>query len=96
MKENDRARRVAKKFIEINTVKLEEYTAKRKNFSAESDGLYMLLEGDANCINPSDENPCKPALKKYDIFGFGRFLSCNGLSYFGNVKAGKHKEVKTA
>lgn len=51
--ENYKAAEVAYKKIITGTYdSLKRYTEKRKSFPEESDGLYMILEGEANIVNP--------------------------------------------
>jgi hypothetical protein len=55
---------------------LETYKNERNALPDDSDGIYIIIKGEAKIVNPFDEQKQKIAkLSKYDYFGASKFLS---------------------
>jgi len=76
----------AAKLFELMKDKLDTYQKEKATLPKQSDGLYILLQGNANIVNQHDGAVLKK-LEPYDGFGIGRFLSCTGYSFFGDLVA---------
>lgn len=84
---NDTKQR-AKYIIDDSIKRLETYKNERNALPDDSDGIYIIIKGEAKIVNPFDEQKQKIAkLSKYDYFGASKFLSEQSYSYFGNVIA---------
>jgi hypothetical protein len=90
--ENRNIARNALNLIEKNTMKLQAYSRERKSLPQQSnaDGLYFLVDGEVNIVNQYD-NTVFQTLKPYASFGYGRFLSCQGYTFFGDIIAAGNK-----
>ena len=57
----------------------------------------MLLDGEASLVNSFDKHQLnlggdKGKIPRFANFGFGRYLSCQGMSFYGDIVASGPKD----
>ena len=66
------------------------YKEQRANFDPSSDGIYILLNGDAHVKNPiKPDEPPVTTLKRYNFFGMADVIKMQQFSWFGDIIAGQ-------
>ena len=67
---------------------MKEYQQNRNALPQDSDGIYILIKGEAKVINKCDKNNFELAkISQHEFFGESRLLNEPSYSYFGDVVA---------
>ena len=84
MGQRDLAREILKNASSI----LKDYRSNRNSLPKDSDGIYFLVQGEAQLINKCEKNNFElTRLVATDFFGESKFLNEPSSSYFGDVIA---------
>lgn len=81
-------RELARDILKNASTILQDYRYNRDSLAKDSDGIYFLVQGEAQVINKYDKKNGEIArLVASDFFGESKFLSEPSGSYFGDIIA---------
>ena len=86
--ESNGQRELAREILKNASSILTDYRSNRESLPKDSDGIYFIVQGEAQVINKCEKNNFELArLVESDFFGESKFLNEPSSSYFGDVIA---------